>query len=253
MFLMKSFFLTFIIIVFQICLIPLPTSLLIELSFLAGLVEEGYFTNSIHFYVLLFFSFLVGIFLYISIKTLDSLNDDHSITSYSHKSLLKIWLICYFLGLFGVHRFYVGKYISGIIMLVTFGGLGIWWTIDLVLITLTKFKDSNNKTIKTKSFLLQLAEKQKAAAEAEAEKQRLEKQKLEELKEKAKKEKLILEKKNQITQYLQKKIEEDKTDKTDIKKEILSLNNDIKAEKEIISNLYKKYSFIKKIAPNRLS
>ena len=178
-------------------------------------------------------------------------------------------------------------------MLSTVGGLLIWWVIDLILIYLGKFKDSNNKTIKTKSFLLQLAEKQKAAAEAEeqrlekqkqeelkqkaaaeaeikrlekqkqeelkqkaaaeAEKQRLEKQKQEELKEKAKKEKLILEKKNQITQHLQKKIEEDKTDKTDIKKEILSLNNDIKAEKEIISNLYKKYSFIKKIAPNRLN
>ena len=157
-------------------------------------------------------------------------------------------------------------------MLSTVGGLLIWWVIDLILIYLGKFKDSNNKTIKTKSFLLQLAEKQKAAAEAEkqilekqkqeelkqkaaveAEIKRLEKQRQEELKEKAKKEKLILEKKNQISQYFQKKIEEDKTDKTDIKKEILSLNNDIKAEKEIISNLYKKYSFIKKIAPNRLN
>jgi len=48
-----------------------------------------------------------------------------------------------FLGVFGVHRFYTGKIKSGVAQLVTFGGLGIWWLIDMVMILIGKFKDKN--------------------------------------------------------------------------------------------------------------
>jgi TM2 domain-containing membrane protein YozV len=44
------------------------------------------------------------------------------------------------LGGFGIHRFYTGHIVSGIIMLITFGGFGIWALIDLVLIICKKFK-----------------------------------------------------------------------------------------------------------------
>jgi len=37
-------------------------------------------------------------------------------------------------GHLGVDRFIMGKIPSGILKLLTFGGLGVWWLIDLVLI-----------------------------------------------------------------------------------------------------------------------
>lgn len=51
-------------------------------------------------------------------------------------------LLCIFLGGVGGHRFYVGKAGTGILQLITLGGLGIWSFIDLILICCDKFKDS---------------------------------------------------------------------------------------------------------------
>ncbi len=42
-----------------------------------------------------------------------------------------LWL---FTGLFGGHRFYLDRPVTGIIMFFTFGGLGLWWLIDLALL-----------------------------------------------------------------------------------------------------------------------
>ena len=39
-----------------------------------------------------------------------------------------------FFGLFGVHRFFLGRWVSGLIYLFTGGILGIGWLIDFVLI-----------------------------------------------------------------------------------------------------------------------
>jgi TM2 domain-containing membrane protein YozV len=41
------------------------------------------------------------------------------------------WLLLMFLGLFGIHRFYLGKWVTGIIYLLTGGLLGIGWLYDL--------------------------------------------------------------------------------------------------------------------------
>jgi len=57
-------------------------------------------------------------------------------------------LLCFFLGSFGVHRFYVGKIGTGILMLLTFGGCGIWTVIDFVVIILGKFKDKKGRFVK---------------------------------------------------------------------------------------------------------
>src|SRR5690242_19189199 len=52
--------------------------------------------------------------------------------------------LCLFLGWLGVHRFYTGHVISGIVQLFTFGGFGIWAFIDLIMIYTDSFKDDMN-------------------------------------------------------------------------------------------------------------
>ncbi len=65
----------------------------------------------------------------------------------SPKSRLLALLLCFFLGFFGVHRFYVNKIGTGILMIVTLGGLGIWYLIDLVVILCGAFRDKEELTL----------------------------------------------------------------------------------------------------------
>lgn len=63
------------------------------------------------------------------------------------KSWLVALLLCFFLGGFGVHRFYVGKIGTGILMIVTFGGLGLWVLIDFIMIIVGKFTDKQGQEL----------------------------------------------------------------------------------------------------------
>lgn len=65
-------------------------------------------------------------------------------------SALVAYLLWFFLGMFGVHRFYLGRWLSGLIMLVLFGIgsaltfvlvgylplalVGLWWLLDALFI-----------------------------------------------------------------------------------------------------------------------
>ena len=51
-------------------------------------------------------------------------------------------LLSFFGGVFGLHRFYVDKPRTAVAMLLTFGGLGVWYLYDLVLIAAGEFRDS---------------------------------------------------------------------------------------------------------------
>lgn len=66
----------------------------------------------------------------------------------SQKSWIACLLLCLFLSGLAAHRFYVGKIGTGILFIITLGGLGIWWLIDFIVIVLQNFKDSEGRTIK---------------------------------------------------------------------------------------------------------
>jgi TM2 domain-containing protein len=52
--------------------------------------------------------------------------------------------LSFFGGVFGLHRFYVDKPRTAIAMLLTFGGCGIWYLYDLVLVAAGEFRDSED-------------------------------------------------------------------------------------------------------------
>jgi len=65
----------------------------------------------------------------------------------SNKSKSTTFLLCYFLGGLGIHRFYLGKFITGVLMLLTGGGFLIWWLIDLYRIATGKLKDKEGSDL----------------------------------------------------------------------------------------------------------
>jgi TM2 domain-containing membrane protein YozV len=68
----------------------------------------------------------------------------------SEKNWIVTLLLCWFLGVLGVHRFYAGKIGSGVFQFLTLGGFFIWSFIDLIMIVVGKFKDGEGKLITNK-------------------------------------------------------------------------------------------------------
>jgi TM2 domain-containing membrane protein YozV len=90
-------------------------------------------------------------------------------TQVSKEKKLTLLLLCWLFGLFGVHRFYTGKYLTGCLQLFDLGltvilalfeadihhpivliivvSVLLWWIVDVVLIIMGKFTDKEDRPI----------------------------------------------------------------------------------------------------------
>ena len=75
---------------------------------------------------LLFIGWIIDLFLIPSMDRQAQRRFTPGLTDYS-----VAWLLLMFLGLLGIHRFYLGKWVTGIIYLISGGLLGIGWLYDL--------------------------------------------------------------------------------------------------------------------------
>jgi TM2 domain-containing membrane protein YozV len=73
--------------------------------------------------------------------------EENVAASSSDKKILPAFLLCFFLGIFGAHRFFVGKIGTGIAQLLTLGGLGIWSLIDFIMIIVGAFTDKDGNKL----------------------------------------------------------------------------------------------------------
>jgi TM2 domain-containing membrane protein YozV len=73
---------------------------------------------------------------------------DDEIEIPSPKSRISALLLCFFFGIFGLHRFYVGKVGTGIIWLLTLGCFGLGALTDFVFIIWGTFEDKDGLELK---------------------------------------------------------------------------------------------------------
>lgn len=84
-------------------------------------------------------------------------NQTSNIVTVSNKDFMTATMLSLFLGGLGVDRFYLDKNGTGILKLVTIGGLGIWYLLDLVLLLTGAMKDGNNLPLKNREQNLKTA------------------------------------------------------------------------------------------------
>ena len=60
---------------------------------------------------------------------------------FSEREWIAALLLSIFVGVLGIDRFYLGKVGTGILKLLTFGGLSIWAVVDVILIALKRLDD----------------------------------------------------------------------------------------------------------------
>lgn len=67
--------------------------------------------------------------------------------AFDTKPILPVFILAMLFGAFGVHRFYVGKWGTGLLQLLTFGGLGIWALVDIVMLATGNFTDAEGEKL----------------------------------------------------------------------------------------------------------
>ena len=72
------------------------------------------------------------------------------LTGAGEKDWVVALLLSVLLGSFGVDRFYLGYVSLGIIKLITLGGCGVWWLIDVILIAMNKLPDASGRPLRQK-------------------------------------------------------------------------------------------------------
>lgn len=72
---------------------------------------------------------------------------DNSISPLSRSTALLLSLLSFF-GFCGIHRFYAGRTITGILQLITFGLFGIWQLIDILCLIFGCFRDGEGRIMK---------------------------------------------------------------------------------------------------------
>lgn len=75
--------------------------------------------------------------------------NDSNVKKKKGKSQLIALILSFFVGVLGIHRFYLGYTWQGIVQLLTAGGLGIWALIDFIRIAITDLEPKNEAYEKT--------------------------------------------------------------------------------------------------------
>lgn len=75
------------------------------------------------------------------------MTDFQNRTMPSGKSRATALILCVLIGIFGVHRFYLGRWATGLLWIFTGGLFGIGTLIDLILIACGSFKDGDGRVV----------------------------------------------------------------------------------------------------------
>ncbi|MCQ2058528.1 MAG: TM2 domain-containing protein [Bacteroidaceae bacterium] len=76
----------------------------------------------------------------------DKDNGEHKIKELNSRWIITV-ILAIVIGGFGAHRFYTGKIGTGILMLITCGGCGIWYLIDIFTVCTEQYTDSDGNRI----------------------------------------------------------------------------------------------------------
>ncbi|TPW75738.1 protein kinase domain-containing protein [Schumannella soli] len=63
------------------------------------------------------------------------------------RSFFAVWLLSWLLGVVGADRFYVGRPVTGVLKLITAGGIGVWAIMDLILLSWDVLSDGQGRRL----------------------------------------------------------------------------------------------------------